>query len=152
MILKSDLDLHRSLPATPDAVARAVADALRSNGCAIRSVAPGAVEFEGPGLLGSGFAGALPPLLVRSGVVWLNPAAADGYMRLTLRISPALMVLAVAAACGAVMLEVFVGTRFVILFLIAWIVWMILDAVRDAFETCVTHGARQALPAGRAAP
>ena len=152
MILKSNLDLHRALFAAPDAVARAVADALRSDGCTIRSVAPGAVEFDGPGLLSGGFAGALPPILVRSGVVLLNPAAADGYMRLTLRVSPALPVLAAAAACGAVMLDVFVGIRFVILFMLAWIVWMILDAVRDAFETCVTRGARQALPAGSAAP
>ena len=78
MILKSDLDLHRTLPAAPDAVAQAVADELRRNGCMVRRVAPGVVEFDGPGLLDGGFAGALPPMLVRSGVVLLNPAAADG--------------------------------------------------------------------------
>ncbi|HEU4562629.1 MAG TPA: hypothetical protein VFS20_32670 [Longimicrobium sp.] len=149
MILKSDLDLHRSLPAAPDAVATAVADELRRNGCAVRSVAPGVIEFDGPPMYRGLAAGEWQPAsLVSSGTVWLNPAAADGYMRLTLRISPALMILAAAAACGVVMLDVFVGTRFVILFVLAWIVWTILVSARDAFETWVNHGARQVLPPG----
>lgn len=153
MILKSDLDLHRSLPVAPDAVAAAVADALRNQGCSIRSVAPGVIEFDGP----DWFRDLVdlqwrPATLVSGGAVWLNPAAADGYLRLSLRISPLLLVLAAAAACGVVMLDLFVGARFLILFVVAWIVWTVLDSARDTFETCVTEGARRARPPGGATP
>ena len=144
MLLTGDVDLHRPLPAAPGAVAQAIADELRRNGCVIRRVAPDVVEFDGPSALRAAASGEyVAATLVSSGVVWLNPAG-NGRMRVALRMSPALLVLVAAAACGAVVLEMFVGSRFVILAVIATLAWFNLDAARSTFEDWVGDGARRA--------
>ena len=74
MILTRDVDLGGPLSAAPDAVARAIAESLRRNGCVIRHVAPDAVEFSGPsmsafrpardraaGMVSSACSGSTPP-------------------------------------------------------------------------------------------
>jgi len=138
MILTSDLDLHRPLPAAHDAVAREVVDELRRNGCTIRGVAPGVVEFDGPSLTSGRYA---PFRLVSGGTLWL---ASGGRMRLTLRIRPLLLAVAFVAACASVAVGLPLGTRLVLLGLIAVIAWINVDSARAAFETWVRDAARRA--------
>lgn len=143
MILTGDVDLHRPLPAAPDAVARAIADELRRNGCIVRRVAPGVVEFDGPGAVRLSKEDR-PAAIVSSGAVWLNPAASDGRMRLALRIGPARLVMAAAWACGVVAMELPVVVRLLLLVVIVAIVWFRFDTARSIFEGWVADGARRA--------
>jgi hypothetical protein len=134
MILRSAVQLYRPLAASPDAVTRAVADDLRDARCVIRRADAGVVEFDGPG--GSA--------VVSGGAVWIDPAALDRRLRLSLRVSPRHLAWSMAAACAAAVFDISVITRALILAVIAAHFWISLDAARSPIEDAVKNAARRA--------
>lgn len=143
MILTRDVDLGGPLSAAPAAVVRAVADRLRSNGCVIRSTAPGVVEFYGPGMFSTGRTQRdRAASAVKSGYVWIDPAS--GHARMTLRIHSLHFLLAIVPAGVVMTMDLSMAGRLLILAVTTLILCVNLVMARSVFERWVTEGARRA--------
>lgn len=144
IVITRHLDFASPL-AAPDAVAHAVADGLRRNGCRILSASGGVVAFGGPSAWYFGFSmrrKAAP--VVSGGVVTIDPAAPDRRIRVELRFNKLFYLVPALAACFMVFADGGPAERLSMLTFIGGIWWVHYALAWWAYESWVREAASRA--------